>query len=146
MASRRALVAVNGQLQELADGDALIGEYVTLHAIIDGGGAAITTGVKGDIGPLPFKLQPIEWTLLGDQSGSIVIDIWKDSYANFPPVVGDSVTASAKPTISSAAKAQSSTLTGWTTTWSAGDTLRLNVDSVTTLQRATLAIRCKKIA
>ena len=33
-------------------------------------------------------------TLLADVAGAIVLDIWKDAYANFPPVVGDKITAS----------------------------------------------------
>jgi hypothetical protein len=105
--------------------------------IIDGGGSTLTTGVRGDI-VIPFNCTITQWTLLANQSGSIVIDIWKDTYANFPPVVGDSITAAAKPTITSSTKGQSSTLTGWTTAFTAGDILRLNVDSVTSIQRVTL--------
>lgn len=124
-----------------------LGDRVAIGCIIDGGGATITTGVKGDIGPFPWKLQIEEWSLLADQSGSIVVDLWKDSYANYPPTDSpDSITASAPPTISSAVKAQSSTLTGWTTTLNAGDTLRVNVDSIATLQRVTLTLKAKKIA
>jgi hypothetical protein len=78
---------------------------------------------------------------VADQSGSIVVDIWKDTYANFPPTVADSITGSADPTITTATKGQSSTLTGWTTTITAGDILRFNVDSVTTIQRVTLALK-----
>lgn len=116
-------------------------KVTTLIFVIDGGGSAITTGVKGDLGPLDFAGTIQQVTLLADQSGSIVVDIWKDSYANYPPVVGDSITASAKPTISSATKSQDSTLTGWTTSISSGDTLRFNVDSITTCQRVTLALK-----
>jgi hypothetical protein len=105
--------------------------------IIDGGGSTLTTGIRGDI-VIPFNCTITQWTLLANQSGSIVIDIWKDTYANFPPVVGDSITAAAKPTITSSTKGQSSTLTGWTTAFTAGDILRLNVDSVTSIQRVTL--------
>lgn len=112
-----------------------------LTFIIEGGGATITTGVKGDLGPIDFACTINSVTLLADQSGSIVIDIWKDTYANFPPVVGDSITASAKPTISSTTKSQDSTLTGWTTSLSAGDILRFNVDSITTCQRVTLTLK-----
>jgi hypothetical protein len=117
----------------------------TITFVIDGGGASITTGVKGDL-TIPFACTILEWTLLGDQSGSIVVDIWKDTYANYPPLVGDSITASAKPTISTATKGQSSTLTGWTNSGaiSAGDILRFNVDSVTSLQRVTLSLKVKK--
>jgi len=71
-------------------------------------------------------------------SGDIVVDIWKDSYADFPPVDADSITASTPPTLSSADKSQDTTLTGWTTALSAGDVLRFNVDSVATITQATL--------
>jgi len=110
---------------------------------IDGGGAVITTGIKIDV-EIPFNCTIERVTMLADVSGSIVVDIWKDTYANFPPVVGDSITASAKPTISSALKSQDSTLTGWTKTITAGDTLRFNVDSVTSVKRLMLSIKLKK--
>jgi len=115
----------------------------TITFIIDGGGSAITTGVKGDL-EIPFACTINRATLLADQSGSIVIDIWKDTYANFPPTVADTITASAKPTLSTAAKSQDSTLTGWTTSIAAGDTLRFNVDSITTCTRVTLSLKVTK--
>jgi hypothetical protein len=82
--------------------------------------------------------------LLADQSGSIVVDIWKDSYANFPPTDADSITASAVPTLSTADKSQDATLTGWTTSVSAGDTLRFNVDSATTVTRVSVLLKVTK--
>jgi hypothetical protein len=107
--------------------------------IIDGGGSEITTGIKGDI-LLPFGATITKVTLLADQSGSIVIDIWKDTYANFPPTDADSITASAPPTITTATKSQDGTLSGWTTSITAGDILRFNVDSITDIQRVTLTL------
>lgn len=112
----------------------------SIEFVIDGGGSAITTGVKGDL-EIPFACTITQATLLADQSGSIVIDIWKDSYANFAPTVADTITASAKPTLSSALKYQDSTLTGWTKAISAGDILRFNVDSSSTVQRVTLSLK-----
>jgi hypothetical protein len=111
--------------------------------IIDGGGSAITTGVKGDI-EIPFACTITAARLLADQSGSIVVDIWKDTYANFPPTDADSITASAPPTISSATKSEDTTLTGWTTSITAGNILRFNVDSVTSIQRVTVSLTCLK--
>ncbi len=111
----------------------------TISYVIDGGGSVITTGVKGDLS-IPFNCTITAVTLLADQSGSIVVDIWKDVYGSYPPVVGDSITASAKPTISSTTKYTDSTLTGWTTTITAGDTLRFNIDSITTISRVTLSL------
>ena len=111
----------------------------TINVIIDGGGSAITTGVKADL-LIPYNCTITAARLLADQTGSIVVDIWKDTYANFPPAVGDTITASAKPTLSSATKYEDTTLTGWTVTLSAGDYLRFNVDSITTVTRVTLAL------
>lgn len=108
--------------------------------IIDGGGSTITTGIKGDL-EIPFDCTINRVTMLADQSGSIVVDIWKDAYGNYPPTGADSITASAKPTISSATKAQDTTLTGWSTAITAGQTLRFNVDSVTTIQRVALILK-----
>ena len=111
--------------------------------IIDGGSLVITTGIKGDI-QVPFACTITKATLLADQSGSIVVDIWKDTYANFPPTGADTITASAKPTISSALKSEDSALTGWTKAISAGDVLRFKVDSVAAVQRVTLVLDATK--
>jgi hypothetical protein len=112
----------------------------TITFIIDGGGSTITTGIKGDL-EIPFACTITAATLLADQSGSIVIDIWKDTYANYPPTDADSITSAAPPTISTATKSQDTTLTGWTTSITAGDTLRFNVDSITTCTRVTLSLK-----
>jgi hypothetical protein len=112
----------------------------TIGITIDGGGSVPTTGIKGDI-YVPYGGTINSVTLLADQSGSCVVDIWKDTYANYPPTGADSITASAKPTISSATKSQDSTLTGWTTTITAGDTIRFNLDSVTTITRIVLVLK-----
>lgn len=111
----------------------------SIQFVIDGGGSAITTGVKGFI-EIPFACDIIAVRLLADQSGSIVVDIWNDTYANYPPTVADTITASAIPTISTATKSEDVTLTGWTTAISEGDILGFNVDSITTLQRVTLSL------
>lgn len=108
---------------------------------IDGGGSAITTGVKGDV-RVPFACTITEAALVLDQSGSIVIDVWKDTTANYPPTDADSITASAPPTVTAATNSVDTTLTGWTTAVAAGDTIRFNVDSATTATRATLILKC----
>jgi hypothetical protein len=79
--------------------------------------------------------------LLADVSGSVVVDIWRDSHANAPPTIADTITASAKPTLSSAQKSEDTTLTGWTVNGNAGDWYIVNVDSVTTLTEATLSLK-----
>lgn len=120
-------------LSDTADDDAI--EFV-----IDGGGSAITTGVKGCLeipwaGTISAALvtAPIE-------SGSIQIDVWVDSFANFPPTVADTITASA-PIVMSSAQTGSSALTGWTTALTKGQWICFNVDSVTSTTLATVSLK-----
>lgn len=128
---------------ELALGTSANAKTASIGITIDGGGLAILTGLKGYI-EVPYACTITRATLLADVAGSIVIDIWKDTYANFPPVVADTITASAKPTISAAQKSQDSTLTGWTTSVAAGDILAFNVDSCSTITRAHLILKVTK--
>lgn len=115
----------------------------TTGITVDGAGSVITTGVKGfNVVPQGGTITSV--TLLSTDASatacSVVFDIWKDTYANYPPVVGDSITASAKPTLSSANKSRDTTLTGWTTSVTAGDILGYSVDSVTGCTRVTLVL------
>ena len=116
---------------------------IAIIYVIDGGGSAITTGVKGFL-EIPFACTITGWTLTADQSGSIVMDVWKDTYANFPPTVADTIAGSEKPTLSSVQKNQDLSLSTWTTAVSAGDHLAFNVDSASTVTRITLSIRATR--
>lgn len=113
---------------------------VLYEFVIDGGGSAISTGIKGDLYvPDAFTITGV--VMLADQSGSIVVDIWNDTYANYPPTDADSLPgAGTPPTISSATKSKDTTLTSWDTSVPADSTLRFNVDSATTVTRVTVAI------
>lgn len=112
-----------------------------ITCVFDGMGSTITANSKVYL-EVPFAMTITGWTIIADQTGSCVIDVWKDTYANYPPVVGDSIAGSEKPTLSSAAKNQDLSLTTWTTlSISAGDTLIFNVDSATTVQKVTVVIR-----
>lgn len=117
-----------------------------IEFIIDGSGSAIGTGVKGYLF-FDVALTINQVTLLGDQTGSITIDIWKCTYAQFDagathPVVGDSITASDVPAISSATKFQDSTLTGWNTSIAAGSVLAFNVkNAAASITRVLVALK-----
>jgi hypothetical protein len=105
----------------------------------DGGGSAPTANSKVRFSsPVTGTITKVR--LLADASGSAVVDIWKDTYANFPPTIADTITASAKPTLSSAVKYEDATLTGWTTSVTAGDTFIVNLDSASTLTSLTVEI------
>jgi hypothetical protein len=111
---------------------------------IDGGGATITTGTLLTGVRVPYNATINSVTLFADRVGSIVIDIWKDTFPNFPPTVDDSITGSAKPTLTSERTYEDTTLTGWTTTITAGDIIFFNVDSVTDIQSISIFIEVTK--
>ena len=101
--------------------------------LIDGGGAVITTGIKGDL-EIPFAGTITRVRVFQDQSGSIAVSGWKDTLANYPPTVADliytvTVSGSAVPGDSGAVSIAVA----------AGDIIRHNVNSVTTITRATVA-------
>jgi hypothetical protein len=111
---------------------------------MDGGGDVLTVGDRADL-RVPFACTITKWTLLGrgataSSTGSIVVDVWKDTFAAAPPTGGDTITGGDEPTISATTKAESSSLGSWNTTINAGDTLRINIDSVSSFLRATLVL------
>ncbi len=108
---------------------------------IDGGGEAITAGTKA-YWSAPSNCTLSKVTLLADASGAIVIDLWKDTYENFPPTVADSITASAKPTLNNEQKSTDAVLSGWTKTVTAGDTIGVHVDSASTVTQVSLHLEC----
>ena len=114
--------------------------------MIDGSGAEIADGIKGDV-RVDFACTVNSWTLLADTSGAIKVDIWKDTLANFPPTDADSMCSGKEPTIAaSGTNAEDTAITDWTTDdISAGDVLRFNVDSCTTITRATLALKVTRV-
>lgn len=110
----------------------------------DGGGAVLSTGAQKVYCSVPYDGTITAARLVADQSGDIVIDIWKDTYANFPPTVADTITAAAKPTLSSAQKSEDTTLTGWTTSITKGDYLEFNIDSAATVTKVVCTLDIDK--
>ena len=133
----------NGTAWESWSGTGSAAGVDALNFLIDGAGSVITVGVKGFL-EVPFACTITAVTLLSADAasltGSIVVDIWKDTLANFPPTVADTITASAKPTISAAKTSKNTTLTGWNKTLAAGDILAFKVDSAATLTRVALSL------
>lgn len=117
-----------------------------LHVTIDGNGSAITTGDKKVYIRVPFDFELNGWEIVADQSGSIVFDIWKDTYANFPPTVADTIIGGGgtKPTLSAAQKATSGNIDFYTTDWLEGEYIEVNVDSVSTVTKVNLFLYGRK--
>lgn len=113
----------------------------TINFLIDGGGVAITTGVKGYlVVDFPCRITGVD--LLADVTGSAVVDVLRSTFATFPTFV--SLTAAARPTLTAAQKYQDSTLTGWTTAITPGDVLEYNVFSASTVKLLLLSLRVRR--
>jgi len=115
----------------------------SIEFMIDGGGSAIVTGIAGYV-EIPFACTITQVSLLADQTGSIKVDIWKDSYANYAPTDADTITGGNEPEISSGVKDQDGTLTSWTTSISAGDILIFNVDSIATIEKCLVSLKVER--
>lgn len=115
----------------------------TIQFVIDGGGLAITSGQKGHV-VVPFDCQITACELLANTAGSIVVDIWKDTYDNFPPADADSITGMETPTLSSSIKSRDIDLTTWNKDLNRGDILAFNVDSASIVERVTIVLYVTK--
>jgi len=113
-----------------------------LGITIDGGGSVITTGLKGYL-LVPYDCEIDCWGVIADQSGSIVVDVWKAAQPTIP-TVANTITGTEKPTLSSSQIAVDVNLTSWATSLLFGDILAFNVDSASTLTRATIQIKTIK--
>lgn len=109
--------------------------------LIAGDGAnAISTGALEHIVEIPCDCTIKAVRLFADQDATLTIDIWKDSYANFPPEDADSICGGSEIGTSASRKAEDTTLSGWTTSVSAGDILMFNVDANDSATQFTLGI------
>jgi hypothetical protein len=106
-----------------------------LSVIMDGLAVPVRTGNRGWV-EVPFDGQITAVRMLADVLCNITVDIWKTTFAAYPPDSGDSICGSVKPSIASVnglPKAEfgtiSSPMTGWTTSLTAGDILWFHVDS-----------------
>ena len=91
--------------------------------------------------PIPISGQITKAKILGvDGPGSCVIDVWKAAFADYPPLITNSITASAKPSVVSGIKSEDATLSGWTTLVSAGDVLAFKLESVSTFSKVTITL------
>jgi hypothetical protein len=119
-----------------------IGGYKTIDYVIDGGGSAITVGKKGGI-IVDFDCEVVEWAILGTDgtTGAIVVDVNRSTYAGFPTTA--SIAGTELPTITATGnKGEDRTLTSWSDI-NAGDFVEFEVDSITTLQRVTVALKVR---
>jgi hypothetical protein len=121
-------------------GSSLDGEIVVTF---DGGGSVLTTGDTQVYYTLPYDASIEGWYLTGYPSGSVGLDVWAASGAI--PTNSDSITASAKPSLSSETYKASKALNGWKLAHKAGTVFGFEVESASTLTKAVLTIKLQRV-
>lgn len=93
---------------------------------------------------VPYDCVIQEVVALADQSGSIVVDVWVDSYANFPPTDSDSIVGGNPITLSSTRTYRDDSLAGWTVALTEGSIIAFNVDSITDINGLNITFKVLK--
>lgn len=115
----------------------------SLNYVIDGGGAVLTTGVKGHV-YVPYTSTITSAGLFAEESGNLEVDIWVANYVGALPVGSDTITGGNELTLSASAATLDTTLTGWDTAVTAGSLIRFNIDSVATITRVTIVLNFER--
>lgn len=110
---------------------------------MNGGGGPLATVVQGYI-TVPFNATITGAEMLATNSGSLQMDIWRCTFAQFDagmthPVSSDSICNGVLPTISSDVKT-STNVSGWNKTLSQNDVLAFVVVSDTNIGNATITL------
>lgn len=123
-----------------AASSALHNASAAIIMVLDGGGAVIASGATCDI-LVPYTCRIVRSTILPDASGSLSVNVWKDTYANFPPTAADNF---GSLVMTSNSKYQSTTDVS-SALLVTGDTIRLNASGAsTTLTRGTVIFEVRK--
>lgn len=113
-----------------------------------GGGVAIIAG-DGTIGynriPQDSDYVIKRWTLMAEGSGSCTVDVFADTFANYPPTPADTICGGNKPAIGSGTSAEAGALSLlWSVTLSPGMVIGARVDSLVGFTWLTLQIEMEK--
>lgn len=122
-------------------------QFSHIEFVFDGDGSTLSSSsVPDGFLDVHGDCNIVRWRLFGDAAGSAVVDIWKVPFATYAASgmsVANSITAAAKPTLSSDRAEESTTLTGWTTEIDNGDVLGFKIDSVSAFTKLTLSLRVR---
>ena len=112
----------------------------TVNYVIDSGSLPMQVGDKGKLTiDVTGVIENIR--VLSDQTGDIVLDIGKTSFADYPNF--NSITASQRVQLVNTNKYFDDVLNNWTTTITAGDILRFDVISVNNIRRLIISLKLK---
>lgn len=113
-----------------------------IGAGFDGGASVLTAGIDV-LQPVRYSATIVDVVVVGKPAGgSVVIDVSKCTFADYPTFV--SIVAAAPPTITASDKSEDTTLTGWTREIVAGDIVRFTLTSVSVFTQVAIALKVLK--
>lgn len=107
----------------------------------DGGGSAVIPAA-GEI-VVPYNSVITEWTILADTPTTCLVEVSKCPFANFPSFTA--ITGAAKISLTSSQSQKSSTLTGWTTSLTAGEIVKFSVESNNNATRLVVVLTVQRM-
>ena len=112
----------------------------TVNYVIDSGSLPMQVGDKGKLSlDVTGVIESV--TVLCDQTGDIVFDISKCTFADYPAF--NSITAAQRVQLTNSNKYFDDVLNNWTTTIVAGEILNFSVISVTDVRRLLISLKLK---
>ena len=112
----------------------------TVNYVIDSGSLPMQVGDKGKLTiDVTGVIESIK--VLSDQTGDIVFDISKCTFADYPNF--NSITAAQRVQLTNTDKYFDDVLNNWTTTITAGEILRFDVISVNNIRRLLVSLKLK---
>jgi len=116
------------------DGDVAAQQGIGIN--VDAGtGNEVTSGIKARF-DVPYSGIITAWSVTSNTMGNVEFDVWKVNGAI--PTVSDSIVGDTSPSLNGQQYMQSTDLTNWTTTITAGDVFTFNVVSSSGLQQVSI--------
>jgi hypothetical protein len=107
------------------------------------GANVVLTGAKA-YNFIPYKGTLTSWEITADVAGSIELDVWKGTFADYPLSAVNSICAGNYPALIGVIKGQGD-MTGWSSAAvEAGNYLQMNVRSVSNIRKLTLTLKVTK--
>jgi hypothetical protein len=129
----------NGQVLSLSSGSPVWSTSKGSFGVtFDGQGGVVSVG-KTDWVSIPYNCTITGWEIYGDTIGSCEIDIWKSTYATFPPTA-PGIAGSEKPTLALARTNRDVSLSPAWATVTAGDCIMFYVESCSILTKINLIV------
>lgn len=113
------------------NGNAVLTNVIgSIGTSMSGGGSALATGIKGYL-TVAYSGRLTGWSITSDGSSpTCTIDVWKVATGTALPAVANTIMGT-KPALTTGNALRSTTMTSWTTTFTAGDIFGFNLDAVT---------------